>query len=220
MSVPTAPTLTAFAVAALLDQMLGGVAPTIPVTWYLGLTSGGTELSGNAYARKAVTKNQTNFPATSAKAIALAVAASFTAASGPWSDPDGFALYDASSGGNAWLSGALCDYPIPSVSLGDGTNKFLANAHGLTTNQVVRMTEALAGETAPSGPALGTNYFVISANTNDYQISATQGGSAVALGAGACLVAPWYGKTGISTGDVFQFPISGLKLKIATPALG
>jgi hypothetical protein len=98
----------------LLNHMLGGAAYTNPATWYLALytatpgeAGGGTECTGGAYARVALTNNTTNFPTTTTSSKSLGVAAAFAEATNNWGTITGFALCDASSGGNICLYGNL-----------------------------------------------------------------------------------------------------------------
>jgi len=96
------------------DHILGGGDFTRPATVYAALftagptdAGGGTEVSAGGYARVAVTNNGTNFPAASGGAKANGAAISFPAASATWGTVTHFALYDAASGGNLLLHGAL-----------------------------------------------------------------------------------------------------------------
>lgn len=92
----------------LLDHVLGGGDYTRPATLYVALTttqsadgSGGTEPSGNGYARVAVTNNATNFPAASAGAKSNGVLIDFGAPTGStWGTVLCVEIWDASSGGN------------------------------------------------------------------------------------------------------------------------
>ena len=95
----------------ILSKDFGGVNYTPPATWYVGLLSGGTELSGGSYARVAVTNNTTNFPTVTTNLMVNGTAITFPQASADWSTADGFALYTASSGGSPKYSGDL-DNPI------------------------------------------------------------------------------------------------------------
>lgn len=115
---------TNFAENYLLNHLLGGAAYTNPATWYLALftatpgeAGGGTECTGGGYAREALTNNTTNFPTTTTSAKSLGVAAAFDEATNNWGTITGFALMDASSGGNMWIYGALTT-PIV-ISQGD-----------------------------------------------------------------------------------------------------
>jgi hypothetical protein len=100
---------------ALLDYLLGGTVPTLPVTWYAALMSvapsdagGGTELSGSGYARIAIANNATNFPASTVVSNVATKVTGTPIVWGPatgsnWNQAVGVAFYDASTGGNlAW----------------------------------------------------------------------------------------------------------------------
>ena len=75
-----------------------------------------TELSGGAYARRSIPNTSGRWPnaADAAKSNAGATLA-FTAASGTWSEALFYALFDASTSGNAWWAGALTT-PLSLVS--------------------------------------------------------------------------------------------------------
>lgn len=104
----------------ILDHILGGPDYTRPATVYIALFTtdpgegtGGTEVTGSGYARKAVTNNSTNFPAatgstTGQKTNGTAIV--FTDATGDWASGSNigyWAMFDASSGGNRMYKGAL-----------------------------------------------------------------------------------------------------------------
>ena len=72
-----APTFTTYAVGKILDLFFGNTTATPPATWYIALTSSGTELSGNGYARLAVTNNTTNFANTASRLKLLQTLAQF-----------------------------------------------------------------------------------------------------------------------------------------------
>jgi len=91
----------------LLSKDFGAVNYTPPATWYVGLLSGGTELTGSNYARVAVTNNVTNFPTVTTNAIVNGTAITFPAASADWLTVDEVALFIASSGGTAKYRGNL-----------------------------------------------------------------------------------------------------------------
>ena len=95
----------------LLDHVFGAAAYTAPATLYVALytaapsdTGGGTEVTGGAYARVAVTNNATNFPAAAAGAKANGTAITFPTATANWGTVVAFGILDASGGGNllAW----------------------------------------------------------------------------------------------------------------------
>ena len=96
-----------------LDHTLGVAPYTQPTAIYVGLFTTepqedgtGTEVSGNGYAREAITfssasNGQTNGPATGDGAV------EFTANGGSWGTITHFALFDALTAGNMLYKGAL-----------------------------------------------------------------------------------------------------------------
>lgn len=83
-------------------------AVTRPTAWYLGLfttdpgeAQGGTEVSGNGYAREAVTFTVSGDTASNSAAI------EFSAATGSWGTITHVAVYDASTGGTQIAYAAL-----------------------------------------------------------------------------------------------------------------
>lgn len=96
----------------LLDHVFGNAAYSAPATLYVALytatpsdSGGGTEVSGNAYARVAVTNNATNFPAASGGSKANGTAITFPQATpSGWGVVTQFGIFDASTSGNllAW----------------------------------------------------------------------------------------------------------------------
>jgi len=80
---------------------------TRPTAWYLGLftsnpgETGGTEISGGAYARKAVTFTVSGDTATNSGAV------DFAAATGSWGTISHVAIFDAVSGGSQIAYAAL-----------------------------------------------------------------------------------------------------------------
>jgi hypothetical protein len=110
----------------LLEHTFRNVAYTSPTTVYVGLlsaaptdSSGGTELSGNGYARQA-----TAFDAYSATSKILNTSAeTFTASGADWSTVTHFGVYDAVSSGNLLAYGEI----VPNVTVTDG-NSFVIDA--------------------------------------------------------------------------------------------
>ncbi len=93
----------------ILDHILGTGAYTMPATVYVGLSTGsfnddnsGTELTGNNYARKAIT-----FGAAASGTASNSAAVEFNAATGSWGTVSHFGLFDASTAGNLLIHGAL-----------------------------------------------------------------------------------------------------------------
>lgn len=98
----------------ILDHVLGNAAYAAPATVYVALFSvaptdagGGTELSGNGYARVAVTNNATNWPAASGGAKSNGTAIAFPQATAAWTQAVAFGIFDASSAGNLLYWGDL-----------------------------------------------------------------------------------------------------------------
>lgn len=99
---------------ALLDHAVGGPDYSRPATVYVALftapptdAGGGTELSGNGYARGAVTNNATNWPAAAGGAKSNGTAITFAAATADWTASVAWGLFDAASGGNLLYWGPL-----------------------------------------------------------------------------------------------------------------
>lgn len=90
----------------LLDHVFNGTAFSLN-TVYVGLftsaisdAGGGTEVSGNGYARTAITCNTTNFPASSNGTIRNGTQITFTVPTGDWGTVTYLGLFDAATGGN------------------------------------------------------------------------------------------------------------------------
>lgn len=101
--------LTDYAENEILDHLLGTGAFTSPTNVYLGLcttapsdSTGGTEVSGNGYARQAVA-----FGAASSGSADNSGTISFTASGGNWGDITHWELWDALTTGNRLMHGAL-----------------------------------------------------------------------------------------------------------------
>lgn len=98
----------------ILDHLFGLAAFTAPANLYAALftaapadSGGGTEVSGNAYARVTVANNSGVF-SRSGSTISNLVAITFAAPSpSAWGTVTHWGLYDASSGGNLWGWAAL-----------------------------------------------------------------------------------------------------------------
>jgi hypothetical protein len=94
---------------AVLDHVFRNVALTSPVAVYVALytaapsdAGGGTEVSGNGYARVEAT-----FGAASGGEIANSSAVTFDPATGSWGEITHYAIFDAATGGNMLNHGAL-----------------------------------------------------------------------------------------------------------------
>ena len=93
----------------ILDHILATGAYTAPTNVYVGLSTAsfaddnsGTELTGNGYARVAVT-----FGAAASGTASNSAAVEFSAATGSWGTVTHFGIFDASSAGNLLIHGAF-----------------------------------------------------------------------------------------------------------------
>lgn len=109
----------------LIDQLFRGQTAPTTTTLYVGLLTaapsdagGGTEVSGNSYARVAVTSSLANWAGTQSAGSTTAssgtggqtsnnAAITFPTPSGTWGTVTHFGIYDATSGGNLLFWGAL-----------------------------------------------------------------------------------------------------------------
>lgn len=99
---------------------------TRPTAWHLAIftaapsdAGGGTELSGNGYARQAIT-----FGAASSGVTSNTSTHTFTASGGNWGACTHFGIFDASSAGNLLWHGAL----TASRTINDGESLTVAAA--------------------------------------------------------------------------------------------
>lgn len=123
----------------ILDHILGNTAYTAPATVYVALHTADptdvgnvSEVSGNAYARVALTNNTTNFPNASGGSKATGAAATFpTPTPSGWGVVTHFTLWDASSAGNCLFVGALT--ASKTVNVGD-TVSFASGAITVTAD--------------------------------------------------------------------------------------
>ena len=116
-----------------LDGVLGGPALALPATVYVALftaaptdAGGGTEVTGGAYARVAVTNNATNFPAAVGGAKSNGTAITFPAPTANWGVIVAFGIFDAATAGNLLYWGNVTPNktvnngdPAPSFAVGD-----------------------------------------------------------------------------------------------------
>lgn len=108
--------LTTFAQNKVANNLFGAETYTLPTTWYLALftaaptdAGGGTEVSGGAYTRLAITNDTTNFPTITANPKLNGTNLTFAQASAAWGTVVAFGLFDASTSGNLWLWDMLVD---------------------------------------------------------------------------------------------------------------
>jgi hypothetical protein len=95
----------------LLSKDFGSVNYTPPASWFVGLLSGGVELSGGSYARVEVVNDGTNFPTVTTNLIVNGTAITFPQATADWAQADEVGLWIASSGGSPKYTDDL-DNPV------------------------------------------------------------------------------------------------------------
>lgn len=118
-----------------LNFLLNTQTATRPTSWYVALytsstndASGGTEVSGNAYARTAITFGAAQQPSTGYTYCTNSGTVTFpTASGGAWGTITHIAIYDASTSGNRLFHGAL----TASKTVSDG-DTFQIQANNLT----------------------------------------------------------------------------------------
>jgi hypothetical protein len=119
-----------------LDLLLGNTAYSVPTTLYIALftsapndSGGGTEVSGGAYSRAAVTNNTTNWPSASNGQKANANQIAFAQATASWGTVVAVGIYDAATGGNLlWWANLATPRTINSgdqVSFAPGSLQFI-----------------------------------------------------------------------------------------------
>jgi len=103
--------LSDHAEALLLDWLMTNGSATRPTAWYVALytvapsdSGGGTEVSGNGYAREAVTFAAATSPGGT---TSNSGAVSFTASGGDWGSITHIGIHDAVSGGNLLWHGSM-----------------------------------------------------------------------------------------------------------------
>jgi hypothetical protein len=103
--------LSDYAEKLLLDFLMTSGTATRPTAWYVALytaapsdSGGGTEVSGNGYARQAVTFAAASTPGGTTSNTG---AVTFTAAGGSWGSISHIGLHDALTSGNLLWHGAM-----------------------------------------------------------------------------------------------------------------
>lgn len=137
-------------------------------------TTGANEVTGGspAYARKSITyAASASGQKSNSAAITFDVPASTVAYVGLWSAVTAGTFYGYFPAGG---------FTPMSANLDATSDAFTSYAHGLAnTNQVLVYDVMAAG--LPTGFTEGTIYFVVSATTDTFQLSATSGGAAITV---------------------------------------
>lgn len=155
---------------------------------YIGLFStmpgddgtGGVELSGNGYARIAVeTGANSEWNAPSGGVVDNTNLLEWTASGGNWVEAVGVGIFSALTAGTlrrfAWLGNQ--SWVFTAANTGD---LFTAPGHSLANDDRVVLQGRL-NSTIPTGVTANTIYYVIGVSGETFQLSATQGGAAIAL---------------------------------------
>lgn len=205
----------------LLNHIYRATASTAPATVYAGLLTAVTdakagtvtEASYAGYARKAV-----SFAAPGAGGGGRQISNSAQVLFDAKTDAGtvsviAVGVYDASTAGNL-LDIIFLDGDDVIVAIGNDTStEFLRSpAHGLVNDDRVRLMAFPGAPTLPAGLSENTTYWVVSAATDEFKLSTTQGGAAVNITAqGRVLVMPLTPKD-ISQNDQASFAAGQLKL--------
>ncbi len=205
---------------ALLNHVLRNTAFTTPGTnvWVALYTAnptaagGGTEVTGGSYARVQV-EGTGDWDAPSGGVTQNTNAIVFPAATGDWGIINSFAVLDNTSGGNFLFWGWLSTFNMPFTAANAG-DVFTAYAHGLINDDQVVFQNYPGDTNLPTGITGDTLYYVISSTTNTFQVSTTQGGSAVTLSSnGEGIVLKVVPRT-ILNGDTANFAVGSLTLAL------
>lgn len=170
---------------SIIDHITGGTAYTQPTAKYLALytaASGNdpstwTEVTAaNGYARVPVIGE---FAAASGGAAASNVANVVGPSTAAWGTCYAAATLSASTGGTVYEYTYLISGTWKN-SIGLTTGTFYSPAHGFSNSDYV-VFETMQYGALPGGITQGTGYYIISAATDTFQVSATDGGAAVTI---------------------------------------
>lgn len=122
--------------SALINAVLKNTAYTPPTTTYLALftadptdSNTGTEVSGSAYARQAITWSAITTNSPNGSTVTNSAQINFPTATGAWGSIAYFGIYDALTVGNLLIHGTL----TTSKTIGNGdTAQVLVNALSVT----------------------------------------------------------------------------------------
>lgn len=122
-----------------LKARFGGSSPAQPATWYVALctttptdAAAGTEVTGGAYARVAVTNNTTNFPVPTVGVISNGTVITFPTPTAAWGTVTSFELWDAATAGTRRYWGTLTT--SRPINNGDSAPSFAAGALTITAD--------------------------------------------------------------------------------------
>ncbi len=166
-----------------------------------------TEPAGNGYARKQADAGSTNWNAAASRQVTSKVDLVFAAATGSWGTPMYVVVTTASSGGTPKLTAPIVDPDtIKSFYAAAGTDTFTSPAHGFVDNDVVQVW----GPSLPGGVSKATTYHVITAATDTFQLSLTQGGAAIDVTSSGFGRVALDRSTAVGDGETIVFPAGSL----------
>lgn len=204
----------------LLDHSFNQVAFTSPSTYVALFTTppsdsgGGIEVSVGAYARQLVNPNSGGVPkwnlaSSPAGLIDNANDIAYPQATADWGVVKAAGLFDASASGNMLMHGLLGTNRKQFTGLATDDNIY-SPAHGFANND--RVVFVNTGSGLPTGVSEATEYYVVNATTNNFQVSATQGGAAINLTADGDGEVLKSGFRDVKTNDTFKFLAGDLDL--------
>lgn len=175
----------------------------------------GTEVTGGAYARVQVNQNGMTSPywnTHTAGTFDNNGDVTFPTATANWGTIVSWGIMDASSGGNLLFHGLLGSGPqvVTALNTGDIVH---AVAHGLSDDDPI-VFEAIEGETAPGGITLGTQYYVLTPATDNFQFEASIGGGAVAVTTDGVATLYYSQQKTVNTNDTFKFATGDLNISL------
>lgn len=204
-----------------LDWLFNIGTPTRPSAFFIGLHSGppgaagaSNELSGNGYARVS-----TGSFSRAGRIASNAAQVDFAAATGAWSEALFASLWSASSAGTCYATGPLGSGGVRAFTLDDATaDTFEVPAHGWSNNDRVFLQQ-FAGISIPGGITKDVVYYVVNATTDDFQLSTTSGGAAIAISSiGQGTLQKITNARTLANGDVARFAAGALQFEL--PAAG
>lgn len=216
--------LSNFSELGLLDHFLNKETFTSPTTWVALFTvtptdaGAGTEVTGGSYARVNVFEKTSGSTPRWVAAVASGIGSvvdnaqeiSFAQATANWGVVKAFGIFDASTVGNLLMWGPLGSSPQPFCGLNAG-DIFHSPGHGFVDDDKVVLLQT-NDNVLPTGVVAETEYFIITASTDNFQLSLTQAGGAIVLttdGQGTAFATQW---RDVQTNDTFKFGIGDLNL--------
>jgi len=203
--------ISSYAANRILDALYNNTALAVAQP-YLSLhggdpgETGANEIAGGSYARQAA-----SFGASAAGQVQNDATIDFTLM--PATTVVAFALWDAATNGNCLWAGWLSTVLRAFVADDTAGDTIRSPSHGFANDDRVAFEAEDVGS-IPTGLAAGTLYYVVSAATDTFKVSLTQGGAAVDITAtGSGKVRKVTPKI-VNAGDTFRFAVATLTLPL------